>query len=126
MWTFSVGSSLRHGLPHAEASPRSSPSLQVTYNSKLQALVYDILPSLEEGARKRCSERGATANSKHWLKTSFLPWRKVPESDARSVMQRQTPGTGLHPSFLSWRKVPDSDTRSVVQQLSALAVLAFV
>ena len=24
--------------------------------SKLQALVYDILPSLEEGAGKRCSE----------------------------------------------------------------------
>ena len=25
---------------------------------KLQTLVYDILPSLEEGARKRCSECG--------------------------------------------------------------------
>ena len=45
--------------------------LGVWCNSKLQALVYDILPS-----------------------------RKVPESDVRSVVQQQTPSTGLrHPSF---------------------------
>ena len=58
---------------------------------KLQALAYDILP-LEEGAGKRCSECAswaepqatALSNSKHWFTTSFL-WRKVPESDARSV-----------------------------------------
>ena len=37
---------------------------------KPQALVYDIL--LEEGARKRCSECGCRANSKHWFTTSFL------------------------------------------------------
>ena len=28
----------------------------VSVSRKLQALVYDILPSTEEGARKRCSE----------------------------------------------------------------------
>ena len=39
--------------------------LGVWVSPKLQTLVYDILP-LEEGAGKRC-------------------WRKVPESDARSV-----------------------------------------
>ena len=27
-------------------------------------------------------------NSRHWFKTSFL-WRKVPESDARSVSERE-------------------------------------
>ena len=88
---------------------------------KLQALVYDILLSLEEGAVKRCSECGTYCpNSKHWFTTSFFLWRKVPESDARSVRiaitcklhQRslcQTPSTGLrHP----WRKVPESDARS--------------
>ena len=28
--------------------------------------------------------RYSDSNSKHWFTTSFLPWRKVPESDARS------------------------------------------
>ena len=32
------------------------------------------------------------ANSKHWFTTSFLPSRKVPESDARSVPHRVTTG----------------------------------
>ena len=43
--------------------------------SQLQALVYDILPSLEEGAGKRCSECGALPNSKHWFTTSF--WKEM-------------------------------------------------
>ena len=50
-------------------------ALLSTSAPKLQALVYDILPS-----------------------TSF--WRKVPENGARSVLCTQTPSTGLrHPSF---------------------------
>ena len=54
---------------------------------KLQALVYDILPStLEEGAGKRCWECGSVSNSKHWFTTSFLQL---------------------------WRKVPESDAGSV-------------
>ena len=37
-------------------------------------------------------------------------------------MQSQTPSTGLrHPSFL-WRKVPESDARSVVQSVAARSV----
>ena len=72
---------------------------------KLQALVY-ILLSLEEGAGKWCSECGTYCpNSKHWFTTSFFLWRKVPESDARSVVRiAQTPSTGLrHPSFFGGR-----------------------
>ena len=43
--------------------------------------------------RGRCK-----ANPKRWFTTSS--WRKVPESDARSVGAGQTPSTGLrHPSF---------------------------
>ena len=50
------------------------------------------------------SERGFDANSNHWFTTSFLPGRKMPESDARSVGSTQTPSTGLrHPSFLGGR-----------------------
>ena len=46
------------------------------------------------------------------------PWRKVPESDARSVYLTQTPSTGLrHP----WRKVPESDARSVYLTLTLTA-----
>ena len=53
-------------------------------DSKLQALVYDILPSLEEAAGKRCSE--CVQDSKlQALVYDILPWRKLPESNARSV-----------------------------------------
>ena len=72
------------------------------HRTKLQALVYDILP-LEEGAGKRCSEcdqypnlsEGAdrVGGQLHGEKEcpfssvtkSGRVWRKVPESDARSV-----------------------------------------
>ena len=66
------------------------------YNRKLQALVYDILP-LEKGAGKRCSEcvsdcggrcRKAMLGVCGWL------WRKVPESDARSVWVTVEEGAG--------------------------------
>ena len=56
--------------------------------------------SMEEGAGKRCSE----SNSKHWFNYHTLPpWRKVPESDARSVtrlMCRTTIRASLSGTFL--------------------------
>ena len=67
-------------------------------------------------------------NSKHWFTTSFL-WRKVPESDARSVGPKVTVTTTRLSCLLAnskhwfttflydilpWRKVPESDARSVV------------
>ena len=51
------------------------------------------------GVRKRCAHQltekqrmgmASRSNSKHWFTTSFLPWRKVPESDARSVLRGLT------------------------------------
>ena len=44
-----------------------------------------------KGRKKVERERepaGVEANSKHWFTTSFLPWRKVPESNAGSVRVR--------------------------------------
>ena len=75
---------------------------------KLQALVYDILPSLEESAGKRRSEcdqyrnlsegadpvggqlRGDKECPFNGVTKSGRVWRKVPESDARSVPVRLT------------------------------------
>ena len=87
----------------------SSPSPRAEHRSdnlppKLQTLVYDI-----------------------------LPWRKVPESDARSVISfypnlsegadrvggqlrgdKECPLSGVTKSGRVWRKVPESDARSVL------------
>jgi len=60
-------------------------------------------------------------NSKHcWFTTSFLQhsiWRKVPESDVRSMAGMDTNSKHwFTTSFLQhsiWRKVPESDVRSV-------------
>ena len=38
--------------------------------AKLQALVYDILPSLEEGAAKRCSECGVHPDEEEVARSS--------------------------------------------------------
>ena len=41
------------------------------------------------------------SNSEHWFTTSFLRWRKVPESDARSVELCESRGGRPGPSVLT-------------------------
>ena len=45
-------------------------------------------------------KRGKETNSKHWFTTSYLHWRKVPESDARSVGKNKRAGVGHKESFV--------------------------
>ena len=76
--------------------------------SKLQALVYDILPStMEEGTGKRCSECDQYPN--------------LSESADRVGGQlrgdKECPFSGVTKSGRVWRKVPESDARSVERVL---------
>ena len=67
----------------------------------------------EERRNTNVPSLGSTQTPSTGLRHPSFLWWKVPESDARSVVQQQTPSTGLrHPSFL-WRKVPESGARSV-------------
>ena len=66
-----------------------SVSFQFTFPTSLSG-------TLPPNAAATCyAIEGEIPNSKHRFTTSFLPWRKVPESDARSVGHSQTPSTGL-------------------------------
>ena len=106
------GQTRRIGLRHPSSGGRCRKvMLGVCHLGKLQALVYDIL-HLEEGAGKRCSECAIWADSKRWFTTSFL-WRKVPESDARSMYAIWADSKHWFTASFLWRKVPESDARSM-------------
>ena len=79
------------GLRH----PSFSTKLVVPRGPRLQALVYDILPSA-----RSWSYRG-DPDSKHWFTTSFL------QHEVGRTEGTQTPSTGLrHPSFSTKLVVP--------------------